>query len=123
MLQESNCFQKIYIACGKTDLRKGIDGLAELVKHQFQLEPYQKNVLFLFCGTRSDRIKGLVWEGDGYLLLYKRIADGRFRWPRNSTEAAQITQEQYDDVTYTIKCDIDDWQSECAEFNDMHFDY
>ena len=49
MLQESNCFQKIYIACGKTDLRKGIDGLAELVKHQFQLEPYQKNVLFLFC--------------------------------------------------------------------------
>ena len=64
MLQESNCFQKIYIACGKTDLRKGIDGLAELVKHQFQLEPYQKNVLFLFCGTRSDRIKGLVWEGE-----------------------------------------------------------
>ena len=35
----------------------------------------------------------------------------------------KITQEQYDDVTYTIKCDIDDWQSECAEFNDMHFDY
>ena len=95
MLQESNCFQKIYIACVKTDLRKGIDGLADLVKHQFQLEPYQKNVLFLFCGTKSDRIKGLVWEGDGYLLLYKRIADGRFRWPRNSEEAAQISQEQY----------------------------
>ena len=73
MLQESNCFQKIYIACGKTDLRKGIDGLAELVKHQFQLEPYQKNVLFLFCGTRSDRIKGLVWEGLSAYFCYPHI--------------------------------------------------
>ena len=71
MLQESNCFQKIYIACGKTDLRKGIDGLAELVKHQFQLEPYQKNVLFLFCGTRSDRIKGLVWENNPFNFIQR----------------------------------------------------
>ena len=44
-------------------LRRGIDGLASIVKFNFQLDPYEKDILFLFCGRRSDRIKGLVWEG------------------------------------------------------------
>jgi transposase len=64
MLRDLSSLSKIYIACGRTDLRKGIDGLATLVKEQFQLDPFQKDVLFLFCGTRKDRFKGLVWEGD-----------------------------------------------------------
>ena len=42
-------------------LRRGIDGLASIVKFNFQLDPYEKDILFLFCGRRSDRIKGLVW--------------------------------------------------------------
>ena len=46
-----------------------------------------KDVLFLFYGTKSDRIKGIVFEGDGYLLLYKRLAGGRFRWQCNKQEA------------------------------------
>lgn len=65
------------------------------MKHQFKLDPFQKDVLFLFCGRRSDRIKGLVWEGDGFLLLYKRLNLGGFRWPRNTAEAMEITPEQY----------------------------
>lgn len=76
MLSEITGFQAIYIYCGKCDLRKGIDGLATLVKEQFRLDPFQKNVLFLFCGCRTDRFKGLVWEGDGFCLLYKRIEAG-----------------------------------------------
>ena len=55
MLRNVTCFTRIYIACGKTDLRKGIDGLASIVKEQFQLDPFEKDVLFLFCGTRKDR--------------------------------------------------------------------
>ena len=82
MLSEITGFQAIYIYCGKCDLRKGIDGLATLVKEQFRLDPFQKNVLFLFCGCRTDRFKGLVWEGDGFCLLYKRIEAGRLRWPQ-----------------------------------------
>ena len=50
-------FSKIYICCGRTDLRKGIDGLATLVKEQFRMSPFQEDVLFLFCGTRQDRLK------------------------------------------------------------------
>ena len=87
-------FQAIYIYCGKCDLRKGIDGLATLVKEQFRLDPFQKNVLFLFCGCRTDRFKGLVWEGDGFCLLYKRIEAGRLRWLRSQEEAARISQEE-----------------------------
>ncbi len=96
MLNDAKGFSRIIIACGRTDLRRGIDGLAAVVAEQFQLDPAEKNVLFLFCGTKTDRIKGIVFEGDGYLLLYKRLSAGRFRWPRTQEEAMAITQEQFD---------------------------
>ena len=57
---------------GFTDLRRGINGLANIVRFQFQLDPYDKNTLFLFCGRKCDRIKALLWEGDGFLLMYRR---------------------------------------------------
>ena len=95
MLNDARGFSKIYIATGYSDLRKGIDGLANVIKFQFGLDPFQKDVLFLFCGRRTDRIKGLVWEGDGFLLLYKGLNLGSFRWPRNTSEALAITPEQY----------------------------
>ena len=68
MLNDGSGFKKVYLACGFTDLRRGIDGLARIIRFQFQLDPYDKNTLFLFCGKRTDRIKGLIWEGDGFLL-------------------------------------------------------
>lgn len=49
---------QVYIVCGKTDLRKGIDGLAILIKEQFELDPFSGKV-FLFCGGRKDRFKAL----------------------------------------------------------------
>ena len=96
MLNDVRGFSRILVACGKTDLRKGIDGLAAVVEGRLRLNPGEKNVLFLFCGTRPDRIKGLVFEGNSYLLLYKRLDNGRFRRPRNEQEAMSITQEQFD---------------------------
>ena len=85
---------KVYIALGYTDLRRGIDGLASIVQEQFQLEPFT-NTLFLFCGRRRDRIKGLLWEGNGFLLLYKRLEAGTFQWPRTGEEARELTPQQY----------------------------
>ena len=95
MLNDATGFDKIFIATGYTDLRRGIDGLASTIKYQFELDPFQKNILFLFCGKRTDRIKGLVWEGDGFLLLYKRLNVGGFSWPRTKEEAMEVTPEQY----------------------------
>ena len=53
------------------------------------------DVLFLFCGKRTDRIKAVVWEGDGFLLLYKRLNVGGFSWPRTKEEAMEISSEQF----------------------------
>lgn len=71
-----------YIACGYTDLRLGIDGLAAVVTQQYGSHLDEES-LFLFCGRRTDRIKALYWYGDGYILLYKRLSNGRFQWPRS----------------------------------------
>ena len=95
MLNDATGLKKIYLAAGYTDLRRGIDGLATMIRFRFQLDPYDKNTLFLFCGKKTNRIKGLLWEGDGFLLLYKRLSDGKFRWPRNESEVKAITMQQY----------------------------
>ena len=94
MLSDFNGAEKVYIACGYTDLRKGIDGLATMVQSQFQLDPFT-NTLFLFCGRRKDRIKALYWEGNGFVLLYKRLESGSFQWPRNGEEVRKLTAQQY----------------------------
>ena len=95
MLNDGTGFKKVYLATGRTDMRRGIDGLARIIRFQFELASYDKNTLFLFCGKRPDRIKGLLWEGDGFLLLYKRIENGSFKWPKTAAEAMVITPEQY----------------------------
>lgn len=95
MLNNATCFKKIYLATGYTDLRRGIEGLAAIVRFQFELDPYDKDTIFLFCGKRCDRIKALIWEGDGFLLCYKRLEIGAFHWPRSANEAREITPEQY----------------------------
>lgn len=94
MLSDFTGADRVYIACGYTDLRRGIDGLAAMVQQQFNLNPFT-NTLFLFCGRRRDRIKALYWEGNGFVLLYKRLESGSFRWPRSESEARALTPQQY----------------------------
>lgn len=83
-----------YIACGYTDLRLGIDGLAAIVVTQHGKE-LREDSLFLFCGRRTDRIKALYWAGDGYVLLYKRLSNGRFQWPRSKTELRRLEPQSF----------------------------
>ena len=59
----------IYVVCGYTDMRKSINGLTAIIVQQYQMRPNDR-CLFLFCGRRADRMKALLWEGDGFLLLY-----------------------------------------------------
>ena len=84
----------IYIVCGHTDMRKSIDGLAAIVQQQYQLDLFN-NSAFLFCGRRRDRLKVLLWEDGGFLLLYKRLEGGKFNWPRSKKEVRNLTHEQY----------------------------
>lgn len=79
-------------------MRKSIDGLYNLIKDQMNIEPESKRALYLFCGRRCDRIKILVHESDGWVLLYKRLHHdyGRYQWPRNKSEVRPITWKQLD---------------------------
>ena len=54
MLNDATGFKKVYIAAGYTDLRRGMEGLANIIRFQFYLDPYDKDTLFLFCGKRND---------------------------------------------------------------------
>lgn len=83
-----------YVACGYTDLRRGIDGLAEIVMRQYGTELDEES-LFLFCGRRTDRIKALYFSGDGYILLYKRLNNGRFQWPRSAAELRKLDTQAF----------------------------
>ena len=79
MLNDVSCFSHIYLLTGYTDMRKGIDGLIAIVAGAFNLDPTENGSVFLFCGKRADRMKALLYEGDGWLLCYKRFTEGRLR--------------------------------------------
>ena len=95
MLGDAAGIRRVVLACGTVDLRKGIDGLSMIIGDKYHQNPFEKGTLFLFCGRRSDRIKGLLWMGDGFLLLYKRFEAGSLSWPRSTEEAAELTEEQF----------------------------
>ena len=95
MLEDAAGIRRVVLACGVVDLRKGIDGLAMIIGDKYKQNPFEKGTLFLFCGRRTDWIKGLLWQGTGFLLLYKRLEDGRLSWPRTTEEAAELTEEQF----------------------------
>jgi transposase len=76
---------KIYLACGPTDLRKAINGLAGIVEAGFKLNPTD-SAAFVFCNRSRDRLKILEWDQDGYWLHLKRLEKGRFKWPSKVTE-------------------------------------
>lgn len=95
MLKEAAGIQRVVLKTGRTDLRRGIDGLKAIILLN-GMDPLEKGTLFLFCGRRNDRIRGLTFEGDGYLLMTKRLSgENRFQWPRNEDDMKKITMEQY----------------------------
>lgn len=88
-------FSKIVVAVGRSDLRKGVDGLAADIRLRYNLDPLEKDALFLFKGTRNDRLKGLLWTGDRFIMLYIRLANGRFQWPKNADEARTLNSDEF----------------------------
>ena len=85
--------EQVYLACGVTDLRKSIDGLAALVQHAFALDPFAP-ALFVFCNRHRDKLKILHWEHDGFWLYYKRLERGTFRWPMTTAEPTRAVSRR-----------------------------
>lgn len=78
--------------------------MALLVQEHFHLDPSER-ALFLFCGRRCDRMKGLLYEGDGFLLLYKRLENGRFNWPRKASDLRELSEQEYRWLTEGLTLD------------------
>lgn len=96
MLGDISGLEKIYIVCGRTDMRKSIDGLCAIIEDQLKMDPYSRS-LFLFCGRRRDRIKALYRDPDGFVLIYKRLSvKGGYQWPRRSSEVRDLTWREFD---------------------------
>jgi len=93
MIKDFSKATHVYIACGYTDLRRGIDGLVSIVQQTFKLDPFEDNI-FLFCGKKPNRIKALYWDRNGFVILYKRLEEGKFQWPRNNNEVRDLTMQQ-----------------------------
>lgn len=94
MLAEQIKGRNIYIVCGYTDMRKSITGLIAIITQQFQMRPDEHSI-FLFCGKKADRMKAVMWEEDGFLLLYKVLAGYKYHWPRNVNDVRQLTWTEY----------------------------
>jgi transposase len=80
---------RIYLCTSPTDMRKGFDTLAALVKEFLGQDPLSGH-LFLFVGRTKDRLKILYWDADGFALWYKRLEEGTFRMPRAGTDDASV---------------------------------
>ena len=77
----------IFFRTSPTDVRKSFDGLTGLVRGTFGSDPTDGS-LFLFVNKRRDRIKALWWDGDGFVLWYKRLEQGTFETvPAPNSEA------------------------------------
>lgn len=88
MLSEA-CVDRVYLACGPTDLRKSIDGLAALVRQGFDLDPFSSS-LFVFCNRQRDKVKILRWDRNGFWLYYRRLERGKFQWPQRTGDKIPV---------------------------------
>jgi transposase len=80
---------RIWLAIQPADLRKSFDTLAEVVRQQLQGDPLSGQ-LFVFRNKRGDRVKLLYWDEDGFVLVYKRLEVGTFRFPKAPTAGLEI---------------------------------
>ena len=87
-------FQRYHVIRGYTDMRKGIDGLAAIAILEYGQQLDDESI-FLLCGRRADRLKGLYWDGTSYNLLNKRLPEGRFHWPRTPLGLTTMSYEEY----------------------------
>ena len=83
-----------YIVCGRTDMRRSIDGLMAIIRDTYQMDPYA-NALYLFCGRKKNTLKALHFDKDGFILYIKRLDNARFQWPRTASEIRPLTRQEF----------------------------
>lgn len=76
-----------------TDMRKGFDSLSGLVRNTLMRDPLTGDV-FVFVSRQRMHIKLLYWDGDGFVLYYKRLESGRFDFPVNTSATRELKRDE-----------------------------
>lgn len=90
-LENQNC--KVFLYLERTDMRKAVNGLSQIVKDVIKKNPLTGN-LFVFCNKNRTRIKILYWDTNGFCLWYKRLENDKFMWPKTKEQAICIKPEE-----------------------------
>ena len=85
----------IVIATRPVDFRRGHDGLAATVQNELGLDPHS-GLTVIFRSKRGDRLKILVWDGTGLVLVYKRLEQGIFTWPKVQDGVMRLSWAQFE---------------------------
>lgn len=94
---------RIYLATAPVDFPKGMDGLAAIVQSEFDLDPFPRGI-FIFRAKYTDRLKVVVWDGTGLVLLYKRTEGAGCIWPKTSDGIVSITRSQFEALFEGLDC-------------------
>ena len=84
---------RFFLRPGKTDLRKGINGLSIIIQNAMQHDPFGKS-LFLFCNKRQQLLKIIYWDRNGFCLWQKKLDRHKFPWPKDEESAREIKFEE-----------------------------
>ena len=115
MLKLTN--KTVYLCCGHTDMRKSINGLMAIVENNFNLDPFNE-ALYVFCNRNRDRLKILLWDHDGFWLLFKRLEKGRFRWPQpGDSPTMNLTCEELEVLLSGVRVELKIKRNEVLERN------
>ena len=110
MLQDGNIgpYKKIVVKCGKTDLRCGIASLTLQLSMLYNVDLNEKDVLYLFCGSSRDKIKGLVHMDRGFVLVNILLETDKVKWveAQDSQELVEISEEQLQAILHGQQIDL-----------------
>ena len=84
---------RVMVATKPVDFRKGMEGLATLVREAMQADPFC-GTIYVFRAKRADRVKLIFWDGTGMVLVAKRLEDGKFRWPGVADAVMRLTSAE-----------------------------
>lgn len=84
---------QVYVSLGVIDFRRGLDSLLGLVESTFGHAP-QAPYLFLFRDRSRRKIKALFWDKNGFMLLYKRLENGKFQFSKNQEGNIELNRLQ-----------------------------
>jgi transposase len=85
---------RVMVALKPVDFRKGMDGLAGIVREHLRCDPFS-GVIYVFRAKRGDRLKLIFWDGNGFVMVSKRLDDGKFKWPRIEDDVMRLSPAQF----------------------------